>query len=88
MSEAFPIFQELYEEALEEEREMLEEMMEEEGGFEMGGGGMGFLGMIIGAIVIGVVRGLIDAFKEMVSYDDKSSRSGGSGYLGYDIEIT
>lgn len=85
MGQATPIFQEKLEEALQEEQEELEKMMEDSGGGEMSGGGMGFFGMILMAVVIGLVRGLVEALKTAVSSDDKSHGSSGGMYS---IDIT
>jgi hypothetical protein len=86
MGAATPIFQEKLEEALQEEQEELKAMMGESSGSGVSGGGMGFFGMILMAVVIGLMRGIVDALKEAVSYDDKSSH-GSSGGM-YSIDIT
>ena len=85
---AYPIFAELYEEALDEEQEILEDMMQEEteDAGSMGGGGGSFLGMLLAAIIIGLIRGFFDALKESILPNDHSSRGSLSGF--YDIEIT
>ena len=86
MGVAYPIFAELYEEALDEEQEILQEMMQEESEeYEVMGGG-GFLYMILAAIIIGLVRGFIEGLKEAISPNDRSSRDSLGGF--YDIEIT
>lgn len=82
---AIPYWDEAVEEALEEEEELLEEMEEaerggrnrqERGGFRLTLGG--FLGLIIGAIIVGLIQG----FFNMLSSGGRSS--GGRSFGGGD----
>ena len=88
---AIPLWDEAVEEALEEEEDLLEEMEEAErssrgrggrDGRDMGRGGMslgGFLGLIIGAIIVGLIQGFMNLLSSESHYSGGRSFSSGRG---------
>lgn len=95
LAEAIPLWDAAVELAMEEEEALLEELEAAEaarqqsamgrlggqgrGGMMMGGGS--FIGMILGAIVAGIIIGLINVVKDMFN----GGRSSGSGRGGGDL---
>ena len=100
LEEATPIWEEAYEEALQQEQEELEEMEETmgEGGnrwqennmiqSQMGGGG--FAGSLLGIIIAAVVVGFFNILMDMLSpggHGRDSSYHGGDGGGGGHIDV-
>lgn len=105
LAAAAPLWKDAYDLACEEEADLLEEMEEQEererASREAGGGrgGIfgsfgGFLGMLIGALIIGIVQGFLSLLSESMregSYSLGSGRDSGGVFElmdNIDIEIT
>lgn len=87
---AIPYFIEAFEDAMAEEQEILQEMQqeaeEEAAEMESAAAGMGLIGMLMMAIIIGLIRGFLEAISTALDDSQKAARGGGNGF--YTIDIT